>query len=64
MFLQIEIYTYLYIYRSYISLYIKYNIIYILRNNTFFYRTMTIYIPFILFKSNRVRFEKCKSAIV
>ena len=38
-------------------------LIYILRSNTFFYCTMTIYIPLILFKSNRVWFEKYKSGI-
>ena len=34
-----------------------------LRNNTFFYCAMTFYIPFKLFKSNRVWFEKYRSGI-
>ena len=59
-----NVYTYLYVNRLYISLYINlyiyyinssvYILIYILRNNTFCYCAKTIYIPFILFKSNRV----------
>ena len=38
-------------------------LIYILRRNTFFYCAMTIYIRFLLFKSNRVSFENNKSRI-
>ena len=37
--------------------------VYILRSNTLFYCAMTIYIPYILFKSNRVWFEKYRSGI-
>ena len=59
-----RVYTHFYINGLYINLYINlyiwyinsslYIIIYILRSNMFFYRTITIYIPFILFKLNGV----------
>ena len=38
-----------------------YILIFIFRSNKFFYCAMAIYIPFILFKLNRLWFEKYKS---
>ena len=39
-------------------------LIYILRSNWFFYCAITIYIPFMFFKSNSIWFEKYKSVIL
>ena len=71
--LKSPIYTPLYINGLYINLYINlyiqytnssvYILIYILRSNTLFYCAMAVYIPFILFKSDRVWFEKYKTGI-
>ena len=54
-----RIYNYLYMNRIYIHIYvyIVYILIYILRKITFFCSAMTIYIPSVLFKSNRISFS-------